>query len=102
MWLTKSSIGRKVIMAVTGAALVLFLTFHAAMNVVALFSAEGYNALCEFLGANWYAVVATIILGVLVLIHFGLASHLVIWNLQARGPQKYDIRVRHIYIYDTE
>lgn len=94
MWLTKSSIGRKVIMAVTGAALVQFLTFHAAMNVVALFSAEGYNAICEFLGANWYAVVATIILGVLVLIHFGLASHLVIWNLQARGPQKYDIRVR--------
>ena len=94
MWLTKSSIGRKVIMAVTGAALVLFLTFHAAMNVVALISAEAYNAICEFLGANWYAVVATAILAVLVLIHFGLASHLVIWNLQARGPQKYDIRVR--------
>ncbi len=94
MWLTKSSIGRKVIMAVTGAALVLFLTFHAAMNVVALISAEGYNAICEFLGANWYAVVATAILAILVLIHFGLASHLVIWNMQARGPQKYDIRVR--------
>ncbi len=94
MWLTKSSIGRKVIMAVTGAALVLFLTFHAAMNVVALFSATGYNAICTFLGAHWYAVAATIVLAFLVLIHFGLASHLVIWNMQARGPQRYDIRVR--------
>ena len=94
MWLTKSSIGRKVIMAVTGAALVLFLTFHAAMNVVALISASGYNAICGFLGAHWYAVAATILLGVLVLVHFGLASHLVIWNLQARGPEPYHLKVR--------
>lgn len=95
MWLTKSSIGRKVIMAVTGAALVLFLTFHALMNAVSLFSAVAYNAVCEFLGANWYAVVATVLLGALVIIHFALAFHLVLWNLQARGPQPYAVRVRH-------
>lgn len=94
MWLAKSSIGRKVIMAVTGAALVLFLTFHASMNVVALISAQGYNAICEFLGANWYAVAASAVLGVLVLMHFVLAFHLVIWNLQARGPQPYSVRIR--------
>ena len=57
MWLIKSSIGRKVVMSVTGIALILFLTFHASMNVVALFSYKGYNMICEFLGANWYAVV---------------------------------------------
>ncbi len=95
MWLFKSSIGRKVVMAVTGAALVLFLTFHALMNVVALFTAEGYNMICEFLGANWYAVAATTVLAVLVLIHFVLAFHLVMWNLQARGPQPYAIKLRH-------
>ncbi len=94
MWLTKSSIGRKVIMAVTGAALVLFLTFHAAMNVVALISASGYNAICAFLGAHWYAVAATVVLALLVLVHFALAFHLVIWNLQARGPEPYSMRVR--------
>lgn len=94
MWLMKSSIGRKVIMAVTGAALVLFLTFHASMNVVALISAEGYNAICEFLGSNWYAVAATIILTVLIFVHFVLAFHLVIWNLQARGSVPYAIRTR--------
>lgn len=94
MWLIKSSIGHKVIMALSGIALVLFLTFHAAMNVVALFSANVYNQICSFLGANWYAVAATTVLAVLVLIHFCLASHLEIWNLQARGPQRYDQRVR--------
>ena len=45
MWLCDSSIGRKVVMSVTGIALVLFLTFHASMNVVALFSAEGYTVI---------------------------------------------------------
>ncbi len=40
MWLSNSSIGRKVVMSVTGIALVLFLTFHMAMNLVALFSGE--------------------------------------------------------------
>jgi succinate dehydrogenase / fumarate reductase cytochrome b subunit len=46
-------------MSVTGIALVLFLTFHMAMNLVAIISADGYNMNCEFLGANWYALVAT-------------------------------------------
>ena len=59
MWLFKSSIGRKVIMSVTGIALILFLTFHMSMNVVALFSEAGYNMICHFLGANWYAFILT-------------------------------------------
>ena len=70
MWLTQSSIGRKVIMSVTGIALILFLTFHGCMNVVALFSAEAYNTICEMLGANWYAVAATLGLAALVALHF--------------------------------
>lgn len=75
-------------------ALVLFLTFHASMNIVALFSAEAYNGICEFLGSNWYAVTATIVLAVLVLLHFVMAFHLVIWNLQARGPEPYAVRTK--------
>lgn len=94
MWLTNSSIGRKLVMAITGIALVLFLTFHALMNVVSLFSAEGYNTICEMLGASWYAVAATVILGVLVLLHFVMAFHLEIWNLQARGPHPYAVKAR--------
>ena len=91
MWLCDSSIGRKVVMSVTGIALVLFLTFHASMNVVALFSAEGYNMICEFLGANWYAVVATIGLAALVVIHILYAFWLTIQNRRARGNNRYDV-----------
>ena len=91
MWLINSSIGRKVVMSVTGIALILFLTFHASMNVVALFSAEGYNMICEFLGANWYAVVATIALAVLVALHFIFALVLTLQNRKARGNNKYAV-----------
>ena len=91
MWLINSSIGRKVVMSVTGIALILFLTFHASMNVVALISAKGYNMICEFLGANWYAVVATIGLAGLVALHFIFAIWLTIQNRKARGTSKYAI-----------
>ena len=91
MWLINSSIGRKVVMSVTGIALVLFLTFHASMNVVALISAKGYNMICEFLGANWYAVAATAGLAALVALHFVYAFWLTIQNRNARGNSKYAV-----------
>ena len=94
MWLIDSSIGRKVVMSVSGGALILFLTFHMAMNCVALISGEAYNAVCEFLGANWYALVGTVGLAFLVLIHFVYAFILTIQNMKARGSQKYAVTKR--------
>ncbi len=91
MWLTNSSIGRKVIMSVTGVALILFLTFHACMNLVALFSKEGYNMVCEMLGANWYAVAATVGLAALIAIHFVYAIILTLQNRKARGNNRYAV-----------
>ena len=91
MWLINSSIGRKVIMSVTGIALVLFLTFHMSMNVVALFSGSAYNLICEFLGANWYAVVATVGLGALTVIHIVCAFILTAQNRRARGAERYAV-----------
>ena len=94
MWLSNSSIGRKVVMSVTGLALILFLTFHMCMNLVALFSAEGYNMICEFLGANWYALVATIGLAALFVIHIIYAFWLTIQNRAARGNERYAVNAR--------
>ena len=91
MWLFNSSIGRKVIMSVTGLALILFLTFHMSMNVVAIFSEEGYNMICEFLGANWYAVVATVGLAALAVIHIVYAFILTFQNRKARGSERYAV-----------
>ncbi|MBO4561270.1 MAG: succinate dehydrogenase/fumarate reductase cytochrome b subunit [Bacteroidaceae bacterium] len=94
MWLIDSSIGRKVVMSVTGGALILFLTFHMAMNCVALISGDAYNAVCEFLGANWYALVGTVGLAFLVVLHFVYAIWLTIQNMKARGSQKYAVTER--------
>ena len=91
MWLINSSIGRKVVMSVTGIALILFLTFHGCMNLVALFSEEGYNMICEFLGANWYAVVATLGLAALAVIHIVFAFILTAQNRTARGDNRYAV-----------
>ena len=91
MWLINSSIGRKVVMSVTGIALILFLTFHCCMNIVALFSGEAYNMICELLGANWYAVVATLGLAALAVIHIVYAFILTAQNRTARGSSRYDV-----------
>ena len=45
MWLKDSSVGRKFVMALSGAALVLFLLFHGCMNLALVFSDEAYNTL---------------------------------------------------------
>ena len=91
MWLINSSIGRKVVMSVTGIALILFLTFNCAMNIVALFSGEAYNMICELLGANWYAVVATLGLAALAVIHIVFAFILTAQNRTARGKERYAV-----------
>lgn len=81
-------------MSVTGIALILFLTFHACMNVVALFSGEAYNAICEFLGANWYAVAGTAALAALVALHFVFALILTWQNRKARGTSRYAVSTK--------
>ncbi len=91
MWLINSSIGRKVIMSVTGMALILFMTFHCCMNLVALFSKDAYNMICELLGANWYAVVATAGLGALAVCHIVYAFILTAQNRRARGDNRYAV-----------
>jgi len=91
MWLTCSSIGRKFVMAITGACLVLFVTFHVLMNAVALIWPGAYNAVCEFLGANWYALVASLGLAALFIIHIIYALWLTVQNRRARGVDRYAV-----------
>lgn len=88
-----SSIGKKLIMSITGIFLVLFILFHMSMNIVAVISPEGYNAICEFLGANWYALAATLVLAAGVVVHFIYAIVLTILNRKARGRIRYAVTV---------
>lgn len=94
MWLSNSSVGRKFVMALTGAFLIVFVTFHCLMNAVAIFWPAAYNSVCEFLGANWYALVGTVVIAVFVVLHILLASVLTIQNQKARGNVKYSVSKR--------
>lgn len=91
MWLTSSSIGRKLIMSITGACLVLFVTFHVLMNSVAILWPTAYNAVCAFLGANWYALIACAGLALLFVVHILYALVLTMQNRNARGNNRYAV-----------
>ena len=92
-FLTNSSLGRKFVMSISGCFLVLFVLFHMSMNVVAIISGDAYNAICAFLGANWYALVATVVLAGGVVVHFAYAFWLTLQNRQARGNVRYSVTV---------
>ncbi len=92
-FLCNSSLGKKLVMSVTGCCLVLFLLFHMSMNLVAIVSPEAYNMICAFLGANWYALVGTAGLAALVVLHFVYALVLTLNNYRARGTQRYAVTV---------
>ncbi len=89
-----SSIGKKMFMSISGCVLLLFLTFHMCMNLALVISNDAYNAICGFLGANWYAVAATVLLALVVLLHFALAIVLTIQNRRARGSIRYAVTKR--------
>lgn len=81
-------------MSLTGAFLVLFVTFHALMNGVALFWPTAYNEVCLFLGANWYALIGTLVLALGFVLHIVYATWLTIQNRRARGNQRYAVESR--------
>ena len=93
-FLTNSSVGKKLVMSISGCFLVLFILFHMSMNLTMLFSAEGYNAIWAILGANWYALAATVVLALGVLVHFVYAFILTVDNYRARGKQRYAVTVQ--------
>lgn len=81
-------------MSLTGAFLILFVTFHVLMNGVALFWPTAYNEVCLFLGANWYALIGTLVLAAGFVLHIIYAIWLTIQNRKARGSQRYAVTAR--------
>ena len=94
MWLLNSSIGKKLIMSISGLFLILFLVFHLAMNITAVFSEEAYNMICAFLGSNWYAVAGTLVLAAGFVVHIIYAIVLTLQNRKARGNDRYAVNIR--------
>ena len=88
----KSSIGKKLIMSISGLFLILFLTFHMVMNLTYVFDPESkvYGTICEILSMGWVNVVVPI-LAAGFLVHIIYAFILTIGNRKARGEQRYEV-----------
>jgi succinate dehydrogenase / fumarate reductase cytochrome b subunit len=88
----KSSIGKKLIMSVSGLCLILFLTFHMVMNLTYVFDPNDvvYGTICEILSMGWVNVVVPILAAFFV-VHIAYAFILTAGNLKARGDQRYAI-----------
>jgi succinate dehydrogenase / fumarate reductase cytochrome b subunit len=88
-WLLNSSVGKKLVMSVSGVFLVLFLLFHMTMNLTLVFSVESYDGICELLGANWYAIAGTLVLAGGFVVHIAYGTLLTLQNQRARGANSY-------------
>ncbi len=82
----KSSIGRKVAMALSAFFLMFFLLQHFAINILSVFSPETFNEASHFMGTFWviqYVMQPVLIFGVV--FHFIMGFILEIKNKKARG-----------------
>ncbi len=84
--LIKSSIARKVVMALSGLFLVIFLVLHVTINLASVIDPETFNQWSHFMGYNvlvQYLMQPILIAGVV--IHFVVGIALEIQNNRARG-----------------
>ena len=82
----KSSIGKKLLMALSGIFLVVFLTQHFLINITSVFSEEIFNFLSHFMGNNpivQFVLQPILIFGVI--FHFVMGFYLEIINRKSRG-----------------
>ena len=80
-----SSIGRKVIMALTGFFLMFFLLQHLSINMISVFDADVFNSVSHFMGTNplvQYLLQPVLIFSVI--FHFAWGMYLEYQNTQAR------------------
>lgn len=88
--LFKTSIARKVAMALSALFLIVFLVIHLAVNLTSVFSAELFNELSHFMGTN--PIVQALMQPVLmlgVIFHFVMGFVLEFQNRKARGANAY-------------
>lgn len=88
--LFKTSIARKVAMALSALFLIVFLVIHLAVNLTSVFSADLFNELSHFMGTN--PIVQGVMQPILmlgVIFHFVMGFVLEIQNRKARGANAY-------------
>ena len=88
--LFKTSVARKVAMALSALFLILFLIIHLAVNLTSVISKSTFNELSHFMGTNpliQFAMQPVLLAGVI--FHFVMGFVLEIQNKRARGSEKY-------------
>ena len=85
-----SSIGKKLIMSISGLFLILFLCIHVLINGLSLISPEAFNAGCEFMSLPFVTVMVPV-LALGFIIHIVYAFVLNMMNYKARGTQRYAV-----------
>ena len=85
--LFSSSIGKKLIMSVTGLFMILFLVMHMTLNFTSVFSPETFQAVCDFMALP-IVTIMTPILAAGFLFHIIYAFILSVGNVKAVGGVK--------------
>lgn len=80
-----SSIGRKVVMALTGFFLITFLIVHLGINLSLFWGAESFNAASEFMATNGVIQVMQYVLAAGFILHIILGIRLELQNRSSRG-----------------
>ena len=84
MGFLNSSIGRKVVMSLTGLFLISFLVVHLAVNLLTLVSAEAFNSAAHFMATNPLIQVMQYVLALGFIFHIIQGINLTLKNKQAR------------------
>ena len=84
----KSSIGRKILMALSGFFLLFFLVQHLAINMISVFSEEAFNSVSHFMGYNFFVqVLLQPVLMFGIIFHLAMGMYLEIKNRKAKGQK---------------
>lgn len=85
-----SSIGKKLIMSISGLFLILFLLVHLTANSMYLISEESFRLACEIMATPFVTVMVPV-LAFGFIIHIIYALYLTLYNRKARGNERYAI-----------
>jgi len=85
-----SSIGKKLIMSISGLFLIVFLLLHLTINALSLISEEAFQAGCDFMALPIVTVMVPVLAAGFI-IHIIYGFYLSATNLKARGKERYAV-----------
>lgn len=89
----KTSIGKKVVMSISGLFLILFVTLHASLNCAFLFGEGAFDGVCEFMALP-IVTIMTPILALGFIFHVIYAFVLYVQDYKARGRIRYEVATK--------